>query len=367
MFRETVSHCRKDMLGLMVRDEPYKMRFDSMDIYECKKCGHIQAEYQLSAEYYNDYQAGAGQGQYYGENITIDKLLSKLYNLSKGGEIALEIGSGAGTALIKAGQYFSKCIGVDPSERECIMAENAVNYAPNREGAQYHIICDYFGDETKIEDRIDAFYSLQTFEHIENLKNPLKKAYSLLNEYGVGLINVPNGMQIFENALFHQVLFEHINYFTPNSIATLCMECGFEIVDIEADMRAIELNVFVRKKGIRKKIDDQKKELQSKLNTELEGFDTVGIYGAGAKTVSFSTMIDISKVVHIFDGDRRKIGKYYCGLPIKVEQYGVEIASECDTIIIFASSYNDEIIRMLKENGYEGKILYFENMELMTT
>ncbi len=77
---------------------------------------------------------------------------------------------------------------------------------------------------------------------MEQLQEAVRYAYDILNEGGVGLINVPNGQQIFEEGLYHQINWEHINYFTPYSLALLCNSAGFEILLLESDYEAIELD-----------------------------------------------------------------------------------------------------------------------------
>ena len=55
--------------------------------------------------------------------------------------------------------------------------------------------------------------------------------WEVLEDDGVALINVPNGEQILKNGLYHQLLLEHINYFSTQSIITLVKNAGFEVLD----------------------------------------------------------------------------------------------------------------------------------------
>lgn len=66
----------------------------------------------------------------------------------------------------------------------------------------------------------------------------------------------------------------------------------------------------------------------------------------------------------MFDSDQTKAGKYVAGLHLPVEQATRQACAECDAIIIFATSYNREIIAMLTEIGFTGNILYFEGNKL---
>ena len=48
------------------------------------------------------------------------------------------------------------------------------------------------------------------------------------------------------------------------------------------------------------------------------------------------------------------------GLERKVEIIDTEALNECEMVIVFASSYNREIILKLKEMKYNGDIIVFE-------
>ena len=128
VFMETFHDCRKSEIGVLCKSKPYKMEVGDLELYQCEECGHIQADYLLSDDFYGDYEGGQGLDQYYGANIVVERQLSKLREMvKKENATLLEIGSGTGNALVHAGRFFDKCIGVDPSEPECEMAGKMLN------------------------------------------------------------------------------------------------------------------------------------------------------------------------------------------------------------------------------------------------
>lgn len=352
VFFETVSGCRAEAVGTMLRSVPYTIAVGDLTLYECPQCGHIQAEYLLPEGFYDQYLPGSGLEQYTGSHIVLDQQFSKLSRLlGKEDGTLLEIGCGSGEALHYAGKYFSKCIGYDTSATECEIARNRFG-----DYGKYEIYNQPFDEHSGLTDEIDAVCSFQVFEHLENIITPLKEAYRTLKYGGVGLINVPNGQQIVSEGLYHQINYEHINYFSPYSLALLCMKCGFQIIDIETDHSAIEINAYVFK-GEKKSLNESRENHKHRLMQELGGIDKYAIYGAGAKAMYYSSLMDFSKAAYLFDSDYRKIDKYISGLPIPVSKYDREKACFCDAIVIFATSYSEEISNMLRRDGFSGKII----------
>ncbi len=202
---------------------------------------------------------------------------------------------------------------------------------------------------------------------MEQLKEALGYAYDILEEGGVGLVNVPNGRQILEEGLFHQINLEHINYFTPYSLTLLCKNAGFNILSLETDREAVELNIYVKKGSKCIPLDECRKKAREGLEQALSGCRTFAVYGAGAKTVVYSRLLVQDRMQYVFDSDPSKAGRYVAGLRLPVEQATKEKCSKCDAILIFASSYNHEIIALLKDFGYPGKIIYFEGYKVMVS
>lgn len=357
MERELVHECRAGGITKLLRHAPYTIKKDNVALYECSNCGHIQTQYLLNQDFYDDYADFNGAIQYYGDKIVLDKQFERLSGYADSASHIIEIGCGEGRALQAAQRYFTMCTGVEPSETEMRIAKKTL-----RGGVK--LICAYFDRSLKLESEYNAFCTFQVFEHLEHVKDVLDYAYDILVDGGVGLINVPNGQQILEQGLYHQIHWEHINYFTPYSLALLCKNAGFDILFLESDYAAIELNIYVKKSSHHISLDACRNNLKQQLHQALSECRTFAVYGAGAKTVSYSDLIEQEKLLHVFDSDQTKAGKYVAGLHLPVEQATRQACAECDAIIIFASSYNREIIAMLTEIGFTGNILYFEGNKL---
>ncbi|WP_278286436.1 MULTISPECIES: hypothetical protein [Clostridium] len=95
---------------------------------------------------------------------------------------------------------------------------------------------------------------------------------------------------------------------------------------------------------------------------QIQKFHNVSIWGAGAKSQAMMTACGSKfHINHVFDTDKYKQGKYLINCDKKIEYPDMEKINSNDLIIIFAVSYEDEIMRMLRDDfKYKGYILSLE-------
>ena len=101
---------------------------------------------------------------------------------------------------------------------------------------------------------------------------------------------------------------------------------------------------------------------QQTLYNILNQYQNIAVWGAGAKTIVYSQLLteDIH-VMHCFDSDKNKRGLYVSGIKAPIETPSKNALSECDAILIFASSYTDQIINELKTTySYNGVVVRFD-------
>lgn len=326
---------------------------NDMKLYRCPVCTHIQTEYVLDDDFYNTYDEQRGASQYLGSLDQTEQKLKKLRSYANSNFELIDIGCGHGKALRCAETgIFENCLGVEPAYNTyCIAKKSGLN-----------VINAYFSKELNLEKTFSAFVSFQVFEHLDDLYAVLDYAYDVLEAGGVGLINVPNGAEIIGRSLYHQLTFEHINYFTANSIATMVHRAGFEIIQIENIPETIELDVYVRKPNKRINFQQNWEEHKEKLNYLIAPYKTITVWGAGAKSEKYARLLDKTVIVeHIVDFSDSKLGTRIAGIEAVVEKPTEEIIRNSPVIVIFASAYNAEIIEQLRTDFlYEGEIIYFD-------
>ncbi|MDO5602252.1 MAG: class I SAM-dependent methyltransferase, partial [Oscillospiraceae bacterium] len=289
---------------------------------------------------------------YYEALDMTEKKIETLCGYAASRQKIVEIGCGQGKALLTASKYFSQCLGVEPSREECAAAEKN----------NVLVQCGYFNEQLNLSRDFSAFMCFQVFEHLSDIYEVLDYAFEVLETGGVGLINVPNGQELLRTGAYHQFITEHINYYTPFSLALAAVRAGFEIIRADAVKETMELDLYVRKPEKEKCLDSCKRTQRDEVNKFLEDSERITIWGAGAKAPVYSGLLDKpARVVHLMDMDPQKEGRYVSGISVPIEPVSDRPLRESDAVLIFASAYNDEIIEKLREDyGYRGKIVYFE-------
>lgn len=211
-----------------------------------------------------------------------------------------------------------------------------------------------------------AFTSFQVFEHLCDLGLVMNHAYEILADGGVGLINVPNGKRILEQDLYHQIVCQHVNYFTPQSLCFMAANAGFDVLEINDIESMVELDLYIRKPFRRLGFDAAMERDKQTIQSIIKPFKKVSIWDAGAKCRYYSKLLDENNtIIHLWDSSENKEGLYVSGINRPVEIITKYAIFESDVIIIFASAYNNEIIASLRDkHNYTGKIVYFDKFQI---
>jgi len=344
----------ENVLWGMLRFEnaPFEQNKKSMILYKCSQCTHIQAEYNLPESFYDSYNEFEGAGQYAVSLDYTNKKLEKLRNFAKTNTVYLDIGCGTGKSLINASDFFQRCIGVEPSDTYRIAEEQGLN-----------VIHAYFSKELNIKEEISAFASFQVLEHLSNVYEVLNYAFDILEPGGVGLINIPDGQKIVDESLYHQLTFEHINYFSLYSASVMVHNAGFEIIEIDRVPQTVELDIYVKKPMRSIGFYNTFLAQRRKLTHLLTAYQSVVVWGAGGKSAKYAGLLEDSSIVgHLVDSNAKKVGLYVSGISRPVELASTEIVNNSPAVLVFASSYNDEIVVQLREEfGFKGDIILFSN------
>ncbi len=318
----------------------------NVNLYSCGICGHHQIENLNLDNYYDDYLMQVSFSKKI--NQLQEKQINKILGYNINFENFIEIGCGDGHFLKKISKFFNYAVGYEPSKKFYELCKNA----------NLNVVNDYFPSNAIKDCIFDTFVSRQVFEHIDNPRKILKDIFESMKIGGVGLIEVPNGRKVFDNGRYFEIISDHLNYFTETSLVKLVKDIGFEVICLEEDFDGDYLVVYVRK-ALNHKNNKflECKERDISFIEKTKQYNKLSIWGAGAKAFNFINLIsNEEKVFAYIDSDKYKIGKY---LPKASKP--IELPSEkllySDLIIIFAASYEDEIIQYLKHLGYKKSIM----------
>lgn len=317
--------------------------------YTCNSCGHHQIKNLNTNNYYEDYLMQVSHSAKI--NQLQEKQIKKLVQFASKLDSFIEIGCGDGNFLEKASVHFKSTLGYEPSKSfyELCIKKNL------------NVLNEYFPSQGIENKSFDVFVSRQVFEHLENPQEVLVSIFRKMNIGGIGLIEVPNGRNIFNNGRYYEVIGDHLNYFTEKSLVKLVTDVGFEIICLEEDFGGDYLVVYVRKiKSLENLANNQliqKKNDDCEYVKKIEQYTKIAIWGAGAKAFNYINLLsDDSKIYSYIDSDQYKIGKYLPKATKPIEEPSENILN-ADLVVIFAASYEDEIMSYLKKINYQQSVM----------
>lgn len=340
--------------------EPFVAPKIDVALYRCPNCSHMQIEDLLSEDYYLDYSLISPSSdendsgrytpsflQYYQEKF------EQLSRYAKTHSRILDIGCGAGVLMDYEKNYFSSVLGVEPSKAQWEIAKRA----------KRNVINAYFTRDLALEPGFSAFVSTQVFEHITSVRETLEYAWDLLENGGVGLVEIPNGQKMYQEQSYYDVFPDHVNYYTPLSLCTLAKKTGYEVISVAEEFHRNHLSLFVRKPFHEHQtfayVIDENRRI---LNQILSSHHSVSVWGVGAKARSFIQHIDDrSKILHYWDVNRLTWGQYLDSAQYPITQPTKEAIGQSDLILIFAAAFTEEIMHDLREQyAYQGDIVRFD-------
>jgi cyclopropane fatty-acyl-phospholipid synthase-like methyltransferase len=316
-------------------------------LYSCPACGHYQIPYINSNDYYDEYVMTASHSQKMQQLQS--KQSAKLSSLALKRDFFLEIGCGDGSFLMHAKGLFNSVLGVEPSKPFYELCRDK----------NLNVINDYLTEKLTFDVKFDAFASRQVFEHIEHPKQVFSIIHRLLNDTAVGLIEVPNAQKMISDNRYFDLFSDHINYYTPLSLCNLAKLAGFDVVSVEESFNGDYLELYVRKQNNGTSMREKRDADLGYLNEYVSKYENVSAWGAGAKAQAIMTALgDELPLRYLFDTDVHKSGKYIVNCGAKISPPNTDSVNANSLIIIFAVSYQDEIINSLKNDyKYTGDIL----------
>ncbi len=338
-----------------IRTKPYKAPNKDIEIFYCPNCTHRQTSVRLDKDFYEAYMMDAFTTAIFVTrhlDLTNERFI-KLKKYAKNNDKIIDIGCGIGLILKEAQKFFKTTMGIEPSKSEFEIAS----------ASGLNVINKYFEKTLNFNNEFSSFIATQVFEHLENPKEILEAIYDSLIEGGSGLINVPDGQNIFDSCIYTQIIHEHLNYYSPMSLMMLAKETGFEVMEIQSIDYLNEIDFYVRKPSKKVSFSDKKERDKKQVSGYLKNCINITIWGAGSKSHHYIQLIHKSAPIkHIIDFSKDKHGKFITNLDIPIEDVDQHIIDESDAIIIFASGYNQEILDDLENKyNFNGKIIFFDD------
>ncbi|MDD9954375.1 MAG: class I SAM-dependent methyltransferase [Candidatus Woesearchaeota archaeon] len=344
----------KDIQGLLKHEDLENDTFISFDLIQCTHCDMVQLSDfdNIAEDYYDDYimaQTFSEHSRAYSKRLA-EEFVQK-YNLQ--GKSLFEVGCGDGEFLKYLKDAGMDTLGIEPSAPFAKLAEE--------KGLTIRI--EYFGDETPLQpDTHDAFASRAVFEHLKNPHEVLRNVKKVLKEGGIGIIEVPSFEKAIKDNRYYDIFSDHVAYYTKRTMMKLLEEAGFEILEAYNEFEEEYIVVVFRKNSayhLQHFVDDAqtyKDTFRTTLDT-LKGKNIV-LWGAGGKGNALLSLCNIGKddITYVVDADPHKKGRFTIGHHFEIKHPDVIKEDKPDVVIISAMAFKDEILQMLRDYNYRGKI-----------
>lgn len=297
----------------------------------CPRCGFAYTDNPFSEERLNNRYANMSKFEFDSDDYVLSEsdsyvkrcLRQKFFIENAVGKFdsMLEVGAASGYNISLYNDCCD-CIGIEPSEKNCILAER--NYG-------IKMFNGMFADFIKSCDRqFDMIFLSHVLEHIVNPFDFIMECSKINSKYV--FIEVPSFDFKFKDEPFGMFAEEHVNYFTTEGLTSLMNMAGYSLVDEhmifgndemlpagwpaistiwqKSDKKAFLHPVFDTKTLMSCYIKDsyvRLSELEEKIS-EITSDMKVAVWGTGhhASMLLANTTLGNKNVVKFYDSDVRK-------------------------------------------------------------
>ena len=346
-------------------NKPFKLKKYKAPIYLCSSCKFLMIMPLLPD---NHYEADFIFSETHSglEQIRLNQL-NKLLALSDDNNSCLEIGCGDGVTFPVSAALFQNLTAIEPSLNQYNIALQRAKDLKFK-GYNINVINSNLKNLNLNYYNFSSFYSIMVFEHLIDPIDSLINIKKFLKPGATGFINVPNGQALYNNGYLPMFPCEHINYFTPLSLAKILQDQGFEIIDISTSqnnkINLYDLSAYFRlPTQSTRKFSESKIDAKNKLSFLLKNKKNVTVWGAGNNAHHYGDLLNNTyNVKNIIDSSPPKVDSYINNLNIRVRGIDYSIIKNSDAILIFASSFNKEIVFALRNDyDYKGLIVGFQD------
>ena len=356
------------------REEAMAVTRGDLDMRLCRQCAHF-FNAAFDARLMN-YDEGHYDNSLHGSAVFrryAQELASKLverHDLHR--KQIVEIGSGRGEFLkLIADEGENSTVGFEPSP--------AGRETPATNRGSVEIVPSYFGPAHK-DRRADFVICRHVLEHIEAPVEFVRMASALLAEKSeCGFyFEVPNALYTLRDLGIWDLIYEHISYFSPVSAkqtfqsaglqdTTLTEQFGGQYLGIEGTTRRIAANaaacdadeiadIRILANGFSGRFEAKKQYWQSRLGTAAERDQTVVLWGAGSKGVTFLNFLELDReVAFIVDLNPAKHGHFVPGTAQQIVPPQALQDGQPDLVIIMNPNYAAEIQTLLGKLGVQAE------------
>jgi 2-polyprenyl-3-methyl-5-hydroxy-6-metoxy-1,4-benzoquinol methylase len=243
---------------------------------------------------------------------------------------------------------------------------NVIGFDPAYEGDDENIRKEYFSKDSNVN--ADVIIMRHTLEHISNPFSFLHTIAQANSYQGFLFVEVPTFEWIFQNRAFWDIFYEHCNYFTEQTLASMFDDAvsgnffGGQYIYLWADLSKIRVEIpqlnftFFNPDVLNKQFEF----IQQQVNRH-QG-KKIAVWGAGAKGVTFLNLLDKDRKIvrFVVDINPIKQNQFIIGTghpilpPEEIKKQGIEVVYVMNSNYIeeIKSFLNDSLITILTIDNY---------------
>ena len=349
----------------------------------CEACGHLQINEIVNPEllFRNYiYLTGVSDTVLEHAQVLYQSVVQALGATGRPPLRVIEAASNDGTILSVFQRNGCRVLGVDP-------ARNIAKIA-NEGGIE--TIAEFFDKETakRVSERMhnaDVFIARNVLAHVADLHGFVEGIGTVMGGEGVGVIEVPHALTMYDQLQYDQVFHEHLGYYTLEVLQTLFRMHGLKVIRAEEiPIHGGSIRVYLaheassrredgsvqrvlgeeRKRGLAKaatwlefagRVNRQKAALLEELKTLKANGKRIAAYGASGKGQAMLQFcgIDGKLLDYVVDKSGWKQGKLTPGTHLPVYPTERLLSDKPDILLLSAWNFAEEIRR--QQNDYVGR------------
>ena len=360
--------------------------FSPLTVVLCKSCGHLQLRELVNpSTMFSNYLYVSGTSNVlrkHFEDYAI-KMIKK-FNLKKT-DLILDIACNDGTFLENfTKKNFRKVVGVEP-------AKNLRNLNKKKKIEINSIFFNY-KNSFLLKNKYQKFKLItanNVCAHIPDVDNFFKGVKNILDDNGIFVFEVSYLLDVINKLTFDTIYHEHMSYHAIKPLIKFARKNNLQVFDFDLiKAQGGSIRIYVSHLGT-KKINNKKIKRQISLENR-KGLFSENLYykymkrinnqkiillkifkdlknqkkniigfGAPAKLTTFSYKFDINNkiVPFVVDDNHLKQNRLSPGKNIKIISYKKLKNKKFDTIIIFAWNFAESIIKRIKKDFKDKKII----------
>jgi hypothetical protein len=342
-----------------------------LTIIKCKYCGLVQLTETFvdRVNFPDEYNFRASRSETLKKHFS--SVAKYIEQLIPSNSSILEIGANDGTLLRYLSSSFNNLHAVEPSNSVFDIDLNV------------KVSKGFFPIDTNFSNaQFDLIILTNTLAHLQNPREALNCAWSILKDFGYLFIEVVDFRKMQSRNEFDKFTHEHRVYFNKSTLKRILIECGFKIVYIKRiEIHGGSLQVLAKKSAQLDKV------APLRVSCFKEDFDLVfiqntikvisfkimalireeqrlnqKIYAVGGTTRGMTLMKSLGIATDVFHGvidhdESNWLGKVLPNTNYRVFADKEIISQKGITLFILAWHISNEIIEKLRGKGFKGNVI----------